>query len=77
MGNRGEITHSYYIISTLPKTNIAPEKWWLGNDPCAFAVSFREGNLFLFIPTYVPWSKVAILGTVIQPLIGNPSNGAL
>ena len=23
----------------------------------------------------VPWSKVAILGMVIQPLIGNPYNG--
>ena len=27
------------------------------------------------ISTYVPWSKVAILGMVIQPLIGNPYNG--
>ena len=25
----------------------------------------------------VSWSKVAILGMVIQPLIGNPYNGAL
>ena len=25
--------------------------------------------------TYVPWSKVAILGMVIPPLIGNPYNG--
>ena len=25
--------------------------------------------------TYVPWSKVAILGMVIPPLIGNPNNG--
>ena len=25
--------------------------------------------------THVPWSKVAILGMVIQPLIGNPYNG--
>ena len=24
--------------------------------------------------TFVPWSKVAILGMVIQPLIGNPYN---
>ena len=27
------------------------------------------------IPSYVPWSNVAILGMVIQPLIGNPYNG--
>ena len=26
---------------------------------------------------YVPWSKLPILGMVIQPLIGNPYNGAL
>ena len=25
--------------------------------------------------SYVPWSKVAILGMVIPPLIGNPYNG--
>ena len=25
----------------------------------------------------VPWSKVAILGMVIQPLIGNPYNGSI
>ena len=25
--------------------------------------------------TFVPWSKVAILGMVIPPLIGNPYNG--
>ena len=25
--------------------------------------------------SYVPWSKVAILGMVIQPLMGNPYNG--
>ena len=27
------------------------------------------------LPLFVPWSKVAILGMVIQPLIGNPYNG--
>ena len=41
-----------------------------------------EGKVFhtpmgasTFYCTYVPWSKVAILGMVIQPLIGNPYNG--
>ena len=37
-----------YLISTLPKTNIAPEKGWFGDYfhfgfRGAFAVSFREG----------------------------------
>ena len=31
------------------------------------------GSLVLI--SYEPWSKVAILGMVIQPLIGNPYNG--
>ena len=26
-------------------------------------------------PSYVPWSKLLVLGMVIQPLIGNPYNG--
>ena len=36
-------------------------------------------NLMVFLRrienTYVPWSKVAILGMVIPPLIGNTYNG--
>ncbi len=33
--------------------------------------------IFLLVNScvYVPWSKVAVLGLVIQPLIGNPYNG--
>ena len=48
---------------------------------CSF--SFCEPHFFLPWPflrknlwhSFVPWSKVAILGMVIQPLIGNPYNG--
>ena len=32
---------------------------------------------YIYIYIYEPWSKVAILGMVIPPLIGNPYNGYL
>ena len=35
----------------------------------------HERFLKLVLSIYVPWSKVAILGMVIPPLIGNPYNG--
>ena len=46
-----------------------------------FDIKIKKSASFLAIGyrehpnTYVPWSKVAILGMVIPPLIGNPYNG--
>ena len=46
-----------WLVITIPETNIAPENEWLedkpfllgpGNFSGAFAVSFREGNFFIF-----------------------------
>ena len=42
--------------------------FWVGEEDIRWN-SRAETNL------YVPWSKVAVLGMVIQPLIGNPYNG--
>ena len=49
---------------------------WRGTCPISISLGLMLG--FLQIGTglvYVPWSKVAILGMVIPPLIGNPYNG--
>ena len=43
------------------------EVWGDRDDP----PSTQKADFFL----HVPWSKVAILGMVISPLIGNPYNG--
>ena len=52
----------------------------LGNWIADFRVKLMNINVFNhgFPGIYVPWSKVAILGMGdLQPLMGNPYNGAL
>ena len=50
-GKKTQQNHLGWLKHTLPETNIAPEKWWLGDDfPFGMAhfqvrtVSFSEGN---------------------------------
>ena len=49
-------------------TNLAQEIWDLHPKSQIPCILHR-------LVVHVPWSKVAILGMVIQPLIGNPYNG--
>ena len=76
-----QVGESQHIVSPVWQTALF---FWgnLSRKPEVSCSKIRKPSLRIFFSrlctrqhSNVPWSKVAILGMVIQPLIGNPYNG--